>query len=457
MKKLAALLLAAMMCMTCASALAATTLSLGIYPNEMDDQGLSNWKNVYIPAFKAAMPDVELIPASLEYDVNTFAALAESGQTPDLFTTYFTEPEKLIRNGYVADITEELEEIGWLDKMSPAIRTLLSDKEGKIYGLPRDGYTLGMMLNAELFRDAGLVDEDGIPLYPKTWDELVEAGKAIKEATGAAGLCLLAQDNAGGWHFTNIAWTFGAVFEVQDENGKWIAQVDSPEAIAAMEFVKSLKWEHDILTSDPTTENWGTGFAQLGTGAAAMYIAANDAVAQPTQFNGLPTEDLMLIAMPAGPAGTFGLGGGTPYVFKAGSTREQVMAGLKLIEILGRGPVVTEEAKAGMIADAKNRVEYGVPVIPGFPFWTDPEFIATTNAITAEYSNVDARMYAPYYEATAKAGFMRTEEPVNVQDLYAELTKVIQGVLADKDADVAALMGVAQANFQALLDATVNK
>lgn len=50
-----------------------------------------------------------------------------------------------------------------------------------------------------------------------------------------------------------------------------------------MEYVYDLKWKYDVLTADPTAEDWASGFQQLGTGAAAMYIAANDAVAQPTQ------------------------------------------------------------------------------------------------------------------------------------------------------------------------------
>lgn len=36
-----------------------------------------------------------------------------------------------------------------------------------------------------------------------------------------------------------------------------------------MNYVKDLKWKYDVLTSDPTSEDWGTGFTQLGTGAAA--------------------------------------------------------------------------------------------------------------------------------------------------------------------------------------------
>jgi len=325
--------------------------------------------------------------------------MAEAGTAPTLFETWYTEPQKLIKAGFVADITDELAELGWLDKMNPIVRKLLSDKDGRVYALPRDGYALGLMINAEVFEDAGLVDADGLPLYPKTWEELAEVGVKIKEATGSAGLCLLAADAAGGWHFSNIAWCFGATLESQNADGKWEANLNSPEAIAAMQYVKDLKWKYDILTSDPTTENWGTGFAQLGTGAAAMYIAASDAVNMPTEQNGLATDKLMLAGIPAGPAGAFTLSGGTPYMFAKGATHEQIMAGLKYLECMGRAPILTESAKNGMLLDAQSRKDRGVPVLDvPVPAWTDDEYNAAQRDAVKQYSNVDPRMFEQYFK-----------------------------------------------------------
>jgi len=54
-----------------------------------------------------------------------------------------------------------------------------------------------MYLNLELFEKAGLMNPDGTPKYPKTWDELAKFAKIIKDKTGSAGFCLLAKDNAG--------------------------------------------------------------------------------------------------------------------------------------------------------------------------------------------------------------------------------------------------------------------
>ncbi|MDR3050824.1 MAG: extracellular solute-binding protein, partial [Oscillospiraceae bacterium] len=411
---------------------------------------------VYIPAMKEALPDVEVVPAHYKYATDTFVALAESGNMPTVIESWYTEPQKLIAGGFVADVTDYLTEIGWLDKMNPSVRALLSDAQGRVYGTPRDGYALGLMINAELFRDAGLVDADDIPLYPKTWDELVEVGQKIKEATGSAALCLLAQDNAGGWHFSNIAWAFGAQLEAQDADGKWIAQLNTPEVLAAMQYVRDLKWKYDLLTADPTSENWGTGFSQLATGSAAMYIAANDAVNQPTSVNGLPIEDLMLVSVPAGPGGQFSLAGGTPYVFSAKATPDEIKAALQYLEIMGKSPVLTDAAKQGLVEDAKYRVANGIPVIPEFPAWVDEELAAEKAKVIAEYSNIDMRMYQPYFDATSGAG-LHMEEPAMTQDMYAELTKVLQEVLTNEGADIQALLDTADANLQKILDDNLNK
>ncbi len=424
-------------------------LKLGIWPEDTLP-GEIRMHEEFVKEFNALYPNVEVQPAQYRYAVDTFVPLVESGQLPTIYESWFTEPQKLIDNGFAKDITAELQSLGWDTKMNESIKTLLS-RDGKIYGVPRDGYSLGLMLNVELFREAGLVDRNGIPLYPKTWAELAQTAKIIKDKTGMAGLCLLARDNAGGWHFSNIAWGFGAQFEVY-RNGRWIAQVNSPEVVAAMEYVKSLKWEYDVLTPDPTNEDWGTGFRAIGTGTAAMYIAAQDAVNQPTMANGLPVTDLALVPIPAGPRGQYSLMGGTPYMFAPNATSEEVMAALHYLEIMGRAPVVNDSTVAGLRADAAMRRNEGVPVLPPFPAWTDPAYLKAQMDAVNEFSNVDMRLYNDYYAMVAEATNLRAEEPMLAQDLYAELTKVLQAVITDRNANVKALLDVAQRNFQQLLD-----
>ena len=431
----------------------AKSIKLGIWPEDTLTADIAMHEQ-YVKTFNSFYPDMTVVPAYYKYATDNFVPLASSGQLPTIYDTWFTEPQKIISQGFAKDITKEVKELGWDKKMNPGVRDLLS-KNGKIYGVPRDAYALGLMINVDLFKQAGLVDKDGLPDYPKTWTDLAEKAKIIKEKTGAAGLCLLAKDNAGGWHFTNIAWDFGAVFEVQ-KKGKWVAQIDTPEVAAAFQYVKDLKWKYDVLTADPTNEDWGTGFRSLGTGVAAMYIAAQDAVNQPTQVNGLPVTSLALEPLPAGPKGQYSLMGGTPYMFSPNATSEQVKACLKYLEIMGKSPEVSNEAIAGMSADAANRMNEGIPVIPPFPAWSDASLEAARDKAEKPYRNVDMRLYQNYYDMVQKSGNVKSEEPMCAQDLYAELTKILQAVITDKNANIPDLLKKAQKNFQSILDSEVN-
>ena len=431
----------------------AHSIKLGIWPEETLTADIAMHEQ-YVKTFNSFYPDMTVVPAYYKYATDNFVPLASSGQLPTIYDTWFTEPQKIINQGFAKDITKEVKALGWDKKMNPGVLDLLS-KNGKIYGVPRDAYALGLMINVDLFKQAGLVDKDGLPDYPKTWTDLAEKAKIIKEKTGAAGLCLLAKDNAGGWHFTNIAWDFGAVFEVQ-KKGKWIAQIDTPEVAAAFQYVKDLKWKYDVLTADPTNEDWGTGFRSLGTGVAAMYIAAQDAVNQPTQVNGLPVTSLALEPLPAGPKGQYSLMGGTPYMFSPNATSEQVKACLKYLEIMGKSPEVSAEAVAGISADAANRMNEGIPVIPPFPAWSDTALEAARDKAEKPYRNVDMRLYQNYYDMVQKSGNVKSEEPMCAQDLYAELTKILQAVITDKNADIPSLLKKAQKNFQGILDSEVN-
>lgn len=112
---------------------------------------------------------------------------AVSGLLPDIFQTYFTEPQRLIANGFVADITAYAQEYGFLTGQRADILEVAA-RDGRQYGIARDAYGLSLYLNMNLFRQAGLVDEEGLPLYPETFDELTETARLIRKRTGRPAL-----------------------------------------------------------------------------------------------------------------------------------------------------------------------------------------------------------------------------------------------------------------------------
>lgn len=427
------------------------TISVGMWPDSTDTATVAMFQG-FQKTFEAKYPNVTVKPDHYDYAVDTFVSMSEAGTVPNVFPTWYTEPQKLIKNDMVANITPEVKALGWDQDMSSMIKGLLSDSSGQIYGIPRDGYALGLMLNLDMFKKAGLLNADGTAQYPKTWDQLAQTAVKIKNATGKAGFCLLAKDGSGGWHFSNIAWDFGAKLEVQN-NGKWTANFGSTQAVAAMQYVKDLKWKYNVLTSDPTTIDWAGGFTQLGTGNAAMLIAANDAVSNPTTTNGLAAGSLSLVPIPAGPGGQYSLMGGTPYMFSKNSTPAQITACLNFIQVTGKAPVVTPDAVSGMEQqDAKNKQD-GTPNIYPFEAWSNQAYDTAMRKAVDDNSNIKMDLYNDYFNFIKQPTALHIEEPVDTQDMYSELTKVLQAVVTDKNADVQKLMDQASTDFQTKLDA----
>lgn len=438
----------------------ACTITLGNWPPDTAPAAELALFEGYKTAMNNQYPKVTVEPAYYSYTLSDYVVKAKGGTAPTIFQPPFTDPQLLISQDLAADVTDALKEFGILEKFSASFMELLGDENGRIYGLPRDGYVLGMHINLNLFEEAGLMTEDGLPMYPKTLQELAETGKIIKEKTGKAGLVFPASETYGGWLFTNIAWNFGCVGESaleRLEDGRWVCNFTSEQAVAAMEYIKSLKWEYDILNADATTTDWAGAHSALGTGEAAMNFAADDSVAEPTAGKGLPADKFALIPFPAGPNGAYALKGGTCFMFSPDTTKDQAVAALGFLKIAGVLPFMDDDIIAGMRAGAAAKRERGAPVLPPVPAWNDAEFIAKQREVAEEYSNVDMRLYQDFFDTLTNGSItLKGEEPVFAQQLYRELTSVVQRVITKQDADVHRALERAQEAFQEYLDDEIN-
>lgn len=437
------------------------TITLGNWPADTAPDSEKAVFEGYKNTMANQYPNVTLVPAYFSYTLSNYVPMAKGGTAPNIFQPPFTDPQLLISQGLVGDVTDALEEIGVLDKFSDSYKEMLADENGRVYGLPRDGYVLGLHINIDLFREAGLMTEDGLPMYPKNLQELAEYGQIIREKTGMAGLVLPVSETYGGWLFTNIAWNFGCVgenaLEYQDETGRWVCNFTSDQALAAMNYIRDLRWTYNILNDDCTTTDWAKSHDLLGTGLAAMNFAADDCVDQPTANKGLPVEDFALVPFPEGPEGRFALAGGTCYMFSPDITADQATALMAYLKVLGKLPFLDDDIVAGMRADYAAKKDRGAPVIPAISAWNDEEYNAAKDAVIEEYSNVDMRLYDDFFNSISEGTIsLRAEEPVFAQQLYRELTAVMQRVITKEDADVLKALQKAQESFQEYLDEEYN-
>lgn len=176
--------------------------------------------------FEEDYPQYEIIGEPYTYTTDTIHAKAQARKLPTVFQTWFTEPPMLVQARYIKDITGDLKTLGWYDKMDVDMRETLTF-DNKVYGVPRDGYGLGLFINLRLMEDYGLLqdidgdgkvdlhDATGKPLYPTTFDELFQVSEEITYLSGGItrGLLILTANRQGGWQFSNIAWNFGATLQ----------------------------------------------------------------------------------------------------------------------------------------------------------------------------------------------------------------------------------------------------
>lgn len=421
-----------------------TEVSIGAWPTESQPELLEQ-QNEYKQQFEEQNKDVRIIPNTYKFDTKTFMVKAGANQLPNLYNTYFTETKKNISHGFAADITDELKEIGWFDAISPEIREYVEDENGHVYGVPFEAYAQGLCINQSIFREAGLVNDDGSIMIPQTLDEVAEFAKTIKEKTGKAGFVISTTNNGGGWQFMNIAWDYGVEFMKDGEDGKYIATFDTQECADALQYVSDLCWKYNALPDNKVVDV-NEGRRIFATGQAGMIFhnpSGNDLV----QKYGMNKDDLFYASMPSGPRGRFAQMGGNLFMFSANSTKEQILAGLKWLDFKGSGPFVTEETLEKSRNTSKIAVEKGEIVMDRdtFPIWNDEESNKAKNEIRKEYCNVDMKNYEDYYEFKAT---LKPEVPVCAQQLYAILDKCIQEVLTNKNADCRALAKQANEEFQ---------
>ena len=417
---------------------------IGNWPTEAAPLDLER-KEAQKKEFEEKYPDIEIVPNTYAYEVKSFVAKAATNQLPGLLLNLpYTEIKTVIKNGYAADITDAAKEYGMLEALSPQLLDMCTDENDRLYAIPRVGYMMGLMVNKELFKQAGLVNADGTAKIPQTFEEVAEYASIIKEKTGAAGFAMPSTGNIGGWILLNIAWNYGVEFEKQNEDGTWTATFDTPEFHKALEWIYDLKWEKNVLP-DNTVVDAKEMMSMLGTNRAAMIIGHSDWCNALAKNYGMEKANLAIGKIPAGPAARYSQMGGSLCILSPKLTDEQKKAVFQWLDFVGLGPKADEETlRQGLEVDAGQG---------GFVFskelfrvWESEERTALRESVSADYVNVDMKDFEEY---NLDGVTLRAEPEVYAQQLYSELDKVIQEILTNKDVDIPAISKKAQEDFQA--------
>jgi multiple sugar transport system substrate-binding protein len=386
-----------------------------------------------IKTFEKANPTIDVVghDAFPCQDPKTFDAKLAGGQMENVFYTYFTDAHHVVDINQAADITSYVKNMAGYSDIQQSLRDVYTS-DGKIYGVPRTNYSMGLLYNKKLFTQAGL--DPNKP--PATWEEVRAAAKKIAGlGKGYVGYADYSAQNQGGWHFTAEMYAQGG--DVVSADGKK-ATVDTPEGKAVLQNLKDMRWtDNSMGTKQLLILN--DVQQMMGSGKLGMYISAPDNVPILVKEKGGKYEDLALAPMPGG-KGT--LAGGDGYMFNKKDTPDQIKAGLKWLEFQTNTP-------GSGLNNWKRAAALKAPVgLPEPRLWTGATD-AKDLALKKQYANVPVENYQPFLDGSQKLTL--NLEPGNAQPIYSVLDGAVSSVLTKKDANIDNLLKEAQTKIDGIL------
>ncbi|WP_231566416.1 ABC transporter substrate-binding protein [Halomonas xinjiangensis] len=293
------------------------TTSLTMYYPVAVGGALTEVVDGLVADFEEAHPDidVEAIYAG-NYDDTRVRAMSaiEAGDTPQLSVLFSIDIYELLEQDAIVafdDIVESGEEREWLDSFYPGLMEN-GRVDGKTYGIPFQRSTIVFYWNKEAFEAAGLDPEQP----PETWEEMVEMGAAIREASGGDQWGVMVPSTGYPyWMFQAFAFQNG--HKLMSDDGTEV-YFDDPAAIEALEYWVSLADEHDAMP-DGTVE-WGTlrqNFIEQST--AMMWHSTGNLTAVKNEAG----FDFGVAMLPKKTQRGSPTGGGNFYIFKDTSEQEQ--------------------------------------------------------------------------------------------------------------------------------------
>ncbi|MFF0201180.1 ABC transporter substrate-binding protein [Streptomyces sp. NPDC005017] len=409
------------------------TLTIDCMPPAAKAAELKEWKED-VAEFNKTYPNVTIEGRSTPgqcLEPPRFTAMLKAKSQPDVFYTYFTDLPQVLSEDGAQDITAYVN-----DRSVPALKDIDPNvlgslkHEGRLYGLPTSNYTMGLLVNRKLFRQAGL-DPDA---PPRTWEEVRAAAKRIAGlGGGVAGFGEYSAANTGGWHFTAQMYSRGG--DVVDASGKKAAFNDGIGREVARNL-HAMRWEDDSMGRTQLLK-WGDLQKQIATDKLGMFLAAPDDIAYMVQQLGAEYENFGMGPIPGGRST---LAGGNNYMVKQGISSDKVKAAVAWLNFknltVGKGQFDWARTKA-------DKLPVGVPQ-PNF--WTGESKKADDAARAA-----NATMPVENFRSFMDNPVAGKAEPPKAQELYKILDNVMSGILTNEDADIDKLLDTAEAQVNQVL------
>lgn len=219
---------------------------------------------------------------------------------------------------------------------------------GTQYSIPLLGEVISLNVRKDLMDEAGLLDEDGNPIPPESWDELYDYAKELSKSDGGENVYGISIDLGTNFVYQNYySGLMASKGEFLDENN--LVDFSSDESEELLEFWKSVT--EDGYAQKNTLQDQNAGRDAFKTGGVAMLWTA----ASRTQefIENFGEENVATMPLPnAEENGSFAFTHGI-YIPKAGQEEAMAKAFIKeqLLEIDNQQATATEFGKLPVLKD----------------------------------------------------------------------------------------------------------
>lgn len=211
--------------------------------------------------FETMYPNIDVELQVINWDIldSAYTTMISRNQPPDLLLTniYAHFAKDGLLNSMEDILSSELK-----DKIYPYLQES-SKMDGTQYTIPYASTIRQMYVNKDIFNEVGLTES------PKTWMELEEDARKIKESKHIDGFGVDLTDNEI-WAY--LSYFFYGAGGGWMNNGEWA--INSPENVEGITFLKNL-YDKGLTDSEPAVTTRDEKQRILGNGQLGMLISGN--------------------------------------------------------------------------------------------------------------------------------------------------------------------------------------
>jgi multiple sugar transport system substrate-binding protein len=226
-----------------------------------------------VDEFMQEHPDIKVeVEGVPNADVLTkLTTAAQANNLPDIICGQNVNVSGFDNLNAAMDISEFVQQANIADSYFPSMLAACRTQDGRTLGLPLYAGTDALYYRADMFEEVGL-DPDN---PPKSWDELVEAAKALTDPSkGRYGFGFY-----GKTHFPNRminmminAGPEGELMKLDEASGKYAIHVNSPDSQRAWQFITDLAITHKVVPPNIVEMDYPANVSAFAGGNVAMLL-----------------------------------------------------------------------------------------------------------------------------------------------------------------------------------------